>query len=113
MTTTDLTAGPSADRLTPDLLKLATVVTLGAIMVSLDATMTNVALNTFLRDFHAPLTTIQWVGTGYLLSMATVIPLTGWAAQRFGARTLWMCGLVAFLAASLLCCRVSFAGSLL
>jgi len=113
MTTTDLTAGPSADRLTPDLLKLAAVVTLGAIMVSLDATMTNVALNTFLRDFHAPLTIIQWVGTGYLLSMATVIPLTGWAAQRFGARTVWMCCLGAFLAGSLLCGMAWSAGSLI
>src|SRR6266511_811396 len=113
MTTTDLTAGPSADRLTPDLLKLAAVVTLGAIMVSLDATMTNVALNTFLRDFHAPLTIIQWVGTGYLLSMATVIPLTGWAAQRLGARTVWMCCLGAFLAGSLLCGMAWSAGSLI
>jgi hypothetical protein len=57
-------------------LALPGVVTLGAIMVSLDATMTNVALNALLHEFDAELTTIQWVSTGYLLAMASVIPLS-------------------------------------
>ena len=33
--------------------------------------------------------TIQWVATGYLLALSMVIPLTGWAVERFGTRTLW------------------------
>ena len=54
------------------------------------------------RDFDAPLPTIQWVSTGYLLALATVIPLTGWAADRFGTKRLYMTSLVLFLAGSAL-----------
>ena len=47
------------------------------------------------REFHAPLSTIQWVSTGYMLALATVIPLTGWAADRFGTKRLYMISIVA------------------
>ncbi|MEN3308373.1 MAG: hypothetical protein V7603_4575 [Micromonosporaceae bacterium] len=111
MTTTS--TQPVPERLTPDLLKLVSIVTLGAIMVALDATMTSVAFNALLAEFHAPLTTMQWVSTGYLLAMATVIPLTGWSVERFGARTVWMVCIGAFLAGSLLCGLAWSAGSLI
>ncbi|MBO3747846.1 DHA2 family efflux MFS transporter permease subunit [Streptosporangiaceae bacterium NEAU-GS5] len=103
----------SPGKLTPDLMKLAGVVMLGALMMQLDGTMTTIALNTLLGEFHAPLTTIQWVTTGYLLAMALVIPLTGWAMERFGARTVWMGSLTAFLAGSVLCGTAWSAGSLI
>jgi EmrB/QacA subfamily drug resistance transporter len=76
---------------------------LGAFVVLLDSTMTNLAVNTLLREFHAPLSTVQWVSTGYLLSMSMVIPLTGWAVDRFGVRTMWMISVSLFFAGSLLC----------
>jgi EmrB/QacA subfamily drug resistance transporter len=100
-------------KLTPDLLKLAIVVMLGALMMQLDGTMTTIALNTLLGEFHAPLTTIQWVTTGYLLAMAVVIPLTGWAMERLGARAVWIGSLTAFLAGSILCGTAWSAGSLI
>ena len=62
------------------------MVVLGTIMSILDTTIVAVALPTLARDFHAPLSTIQWVTTGYLLALAMVIPLTGWAVDRFGAK---------------------------
>ena len=65
---------------------VAAVVVIGAIMSILDTTIVNVALETLSRELDAPLATIQWVSTGYLLALATVIPLTGWAAERFGAQ---------------------------
>ena len=46
----------------------------------------NVALESLSHDLDAPLSTIQWVASGYLLALASVIPLTGWAAERFGER---------------------------
>jgi MFS family permease len=52
---------------------VAGVATLGLIMAVLDTTIVNVALDTLSRDLHAPLSTIQWVSTGYLLSLASVI----------------------------------------
>lgn len=103
---------PAAD-IPPDLLRLVGVIMLGAFAVQLDATMTNVAVNTLLREFDAGLPTIQWVGTGYLLAMTTMIPLTGWAADRYGTRALWTCSLAGFLLGSLLSGFAWSAGSLI
>jgi MFS family permease len=91
------------DRLSPELKRVAVVVILGAIMSILDTTIVNVALQSLARDLDAPLSTIQWVATGYLLALATVIPLTGWAAERFGPRRVWMTVVAAFVATSALC----------
>jgi EmrB/QacA subfamily drug resistance transporter len=88
--------------LTREILAPAAVVVLGAIMTILDATIVNVALPTLGRDFHTSIATIQWVPTVYLLAFASVIPLTGWASERFGARPLWLASLVTFAAGSLL-----------
>ncbi len=41
--------------------------------------------------------------TGYLLSLAAVIPVTGWAARRFGAKRVYLFSLVLFTAGSALC----------
>jgi EmrB/QacA subfamily drug resistance transporter len=89
-------------KLTPEILRLAAVVVLGAIMTILDATIVNVALPTLGRDFHTSIATIQWVPTVYLLAFASVIPLTGWASQRLGAKRLWLLSLTAFTLGSLL-----------
>ncbi len=91
-----------SERLDRALLAISAVVVLGAIMSILDTTIVNIAINHLSADFHSPLPTIQWVSTGYLLALATVIPLTGWAADRFGTKRLYMTSLVLFLAGSAL-----------
>jgi EmrB/QacA subfamily drug resistance transporter len=88
--------------LDPQLKRLALVVVLGSIMSILDTTIVNVAIPTFARDFRAPLSTVQWVSTGYLLALAMTIPLTGWAVERFGAKRMWIVSLVLFLLGSAL-----------
>ena len=88
----------------PDEVKpIAIVVIVGAIMSILDTTIVNVALQTLRVDLGASLATIQWVSTGYLLALASVIPLTGWAAERFGPRHVWMTAVAAFVLTSALC----------
>jgi EmrB/QacA subfamily drug resistance transporter len=82
---------------------LASVVVLGTIMSILDTTIVNVALDTLARDFGSSLSTIQWVTTGYLLALSIVIPLTGWAVCRFGAKRVWMASVFLFLLGSMLC----------
>src|SRR3954453_8924777 len=82
---------------------VAGVVTVGVIMSILDTTIVNVALETLSRELDAPLNTIQWVSTGYLLALATVIPLTGWASERFGAKQVWMTSVTLFGVGSALC----------
>jgi EmrB/QacA subfamily drug resistance transporter len=84
-------------------MSLAAVVILGSIMTILDATIVNVALPTLGRDFHTSVATIQWVPTIYLLAFASVIPASGWAAERFGTRRVWVTSLALFLAGSLAC----------
>lgn len=46
---------------------------------------------------------IQWVVTGYMLALAAVIPVTGWAARRYGAKPVYIVSLVLFVAGSALC----------
>ena len=100
--------GPAADdRIEPYVWKIAGVVILGMIMSILDTTIVNVALHTLGRDLHSSVSQIQWVVTGYLLSLAAVIPVTGWAARRFGARRVYMTSLVLFTIGSALCAMAS------
>src|SRR3954467_9274023 len=89
--------------MTPRLWRIAIVVILGAIMSVLDTTIVNVALDTLSKDLHTSLNGIQWVVTGYMRALAAVIPVTGWAASRFGARRLYLISLVLFTAGSALC----------
>ena len=92
---------------------LAGVVILGTIMTVLDLTVVNVAIPTLASDLGASIPAIQWVMTGYLLAFATVIPLTGWAAERFGARRAWIFALLLFLAGSVLAGAAWSIGSLI
>src|SRR6201991_5025688 len=92
----------STEGLDRALLAVAGVVVLGAIMSILDTTVVNVAINTLSRDFDTSLSTIQWIVTGYTLALATVIPITGWAADRFGTKRLYMLSIGLFLAGSAL-----------
>lgn len=92
---------------------LAGVVILGTIMTVLDLIIVNVAIPTLARDLGASIPSIQWVITGYMLAFATVIPLTGWAAERFGARRAWIFALLVFLAGSVLAGAAWSLGSLI
>lgn len=94
---------PSPDRLDRNVIVLGLVIVSGSVMAILDQTIVNVALRTLGHDFNTSLSTIQWTVTGYMLAMGTVIPLTGWAIDRFGARRVWMTSIVLFVAGSALC----------
>jgi EmrB/QacA subfamily drug resistance transporter len=107
-TTTEQGFNPEAgDRIEPYVWKVAGVVILGMIMSILDTTIVNVALRTLGHDLHSTIAQIQWVVTGYLLSLAAVIPLTGWASRRYGAKRVYLVSLVLFTAGSALCAVAS------
>src|ERR1700742_2342416 len=103
----------SSGALDRDLMLVASGVVLGAIMSILDVTVVNVAINTLAKEFKTTLPTIQWVATGYTLALATVIPLTGWAADRFGTKRLYITPLVLFACGSALSGLAWSAGSLI
>src|ERR1035437_2967195 len=101
------------ERLEPALVRAAVVVVLGTIMAILDTTIVAVALHRLSIDFRSTVSTIQWVTTGYLLSLAIVIPLSGWAIHGLGAKRVYMISLAFFLLGSILCACAWSATSLI
>ncbi len=91
------------DRIESWVWRIAGIVILGSFMSILDTTIVNVALNRLGSELHTSIANIQWVITGYLLSLAAVIPVSGWAARRFGAKAVYLTSLVLFTLGSLLC----------
>jgi EmrB/QacA subfamily drug resistance transporter len=108
MSTSPTQVTPENDKIDAAVLKVAGVVVLGAIMSILDITVVNVALPTFQTVFGTPAepipySQVAWTVTAYTLALATVIPLTGWAADRFGTKRLYMVAVALFTAGSALC----------
>jgi EmrB/QacA subfamily drug resistance transporter len=91
------------DTISAHVWRVSAVVVIGSIMSILDTTIVNVALDTLSHKLHASIADIQWVVTGYMLALAGVIPVTGWAARRFGAKQVYLVSLVLFTAGSALC----------
>jgi len=104
---------PADFKFSPELRRTSSVVVLGSIMSILDTTIVAVALATLGRDFHVSVTTIQWVATGYLLALAVVTPVSGWAVDRYGAKVMWMISLTLFIVGSGLCALAWSADSLI
>lgn len=88
--------------LDPGLRNLTWILVIGALAPALDTTIVNVALASLGRELNAPVQTIQWVITGYLLAMAMAMPVTGWLVERYGGKRMWMSSLALFLAGSVL-----------
>lgn len=93
----------AADRIESHVWRISFVVLIGSVMPIVDTTIVNIALATLSHQLHAGISEIQWVVTGYMLSLAAVIPVSGWAARRFGAKQVYVVSLVLFVAGSALC----------
>jgi len=81
---------------------LATVM-LGTFMAVLDATIVNVGLPKIMASFGVGLDKIEWVITAYMLAMAVMLPTSGWMADKFGYKRMYIYGLVLFTFGSFLC----------
>ena len=79
------------------------ILILGTITTLLDSTIVNIALDQLRIVFDASVADTQWIVAGYLLAYVAVIPVSGWASERFGARRVWMFAVGVFLLGSLLC----------
>jgi EmrB/QacA subfamily drug resistance transporter len=78
------------------------VLALGGLMVIVDTTATLVTVPAIVADFDSTLPAVQWVTSGYLLGVVAAIPLSGWMANRFGARRVYVTALGVFTLASAL-----------
>jgi MFS transporter, DHA2 family, multidrug resistance protein len=91
------------DQLDARLLRIAGVCVLAVMMAILDTTVVAVAQRTFVAVFDSTQAVVAWTMTGYTLAMATMIPVAGWAADRFGTKRLFMGSVMSFTVGSLLC----------
>ena len=91
---------PHTDRSLSILLWLVAV---GFFMQTLDATIVNTALPSMAQSLGESPLRMQSVVVAYSLAMAMLIPASGWIADRFGARRVYLCAIVAFVLGSVLC----------
>lgn len=96
-------AAPAAETpgTSPGLVMIAAVVGTG--MVALDMTIGAVALPHIRGTFSATKDQVGWVLTSYIVATAVMIPASGWLANRFGRKEVYIAGLIGFTAASVLC----------
>ncbi|SEO46259.1 MFS transporter [Actinacidiphila rubida] len=82
---------------------LLTVTCLGQFMVLLDNTIVGAALPDMQRRLHTQLTGLQWIVDAYVLLVAMLLLSGGVFADRFGRKRVYLTGVAAFTAASVLC----------
>jgi EmrB/QacA subfamily drug resistance transporter len=83
--------------------KVLSTVIIGLFMIILDTTVVNVAFQTIRQDFGGSLNDAQWVISIYVLALGISTPLSGFLADRFGAKKIYLGGLGLFAIGSLLC----------
>ncbi|WET80886.1 DHA2 family efflux MFS transporter permease subunit [Amycolatopsis sp. QT-25] len=98
-----MTGSTCEDRITPGLWGMAAILTLGGFLSMFTSTVVNVALGTIAAGFRASLGTAQWIATGYLLALAAMVPVSGWACRRFGTTRVWLVCVGLFAGLSALC----------
>ncbi|MFE5501825.1 DHA2 family efflux MFS transporter permease subunit [Amycolatopsis japonica] len=72
------------------------VLVLSAFVMILNETILSVALRDLTVDLKVPTTTVQWLTSGFLLTMAVVIPTTGFLLERFTPRQVFLASLTLF-----------------
>ncbi len=82
---------------------VVTTTVLGSGMAALDATVVGIALPAIGRDFHAGVSSLQWVVDAYTLTLAGLLLLGGTLGDSYGRRKMFVIGTVWFALASLLC----------
>src|SRR6201997_4086706 len=80
-----------------------TAICLGFLMITLDATIVNVALGPIGADLGRSVSTAQWIVNGYTLAFAALLLSAGALADRFGLRTGFLVGLAIFALGSAGC----------
>ena len=82
---------------------IALLVAAGAFMELLDGTVITTAIPRMAQSFHVHPVDLNLGITGYMIMLAAGIPLSGWAAERFGPRTIFAIAIAIFTGASVLC----------
>ncbi|MGC3995238.1 MAG: MDR family MFS transporter [Propionicimonas sp.] len=91
----------TTDRLPAQTVRVLAVLLVGAFVVILNETALNVALSRIMADLGIDERTAQWLTTGFMLTMAVVIPVTGWLMERLPTRTVFTLAMSLFSAGTL------------
>lgn len=82
--------------------RLIALLVISSFVVMLNETIMSVALPKLMDDLAITATTAQWLTTGFLLTMAVVIPVSGFVLQRFRIRQIYIAAMAAFSAGTLI-----------
>jgi EmrB/QacA subfamily drug resistance transporter len=82
---------------------VAAVYVLAMFLTIMDATIVNTALPVLGREFHVPAAHVDTVVVGFLVSLAVVIPASGWLGDKLGTKRVFLAALAIFIGASALC----------
>lgn len=82
-------------------------------MAILDTTIVNSVIPALLREFHSSLLSVEWIVTGYLLSMCVMLPTAGWLAEKYGFKLIYIMGMGCFTLGSLFCYLSETLGTLI
>ena len=93
----------ASEILMPHLIIVPLIVACALFMENLDSTVISTALPAIALDIHEDPIALKLALTSYLLTLAVFIPISGWMADRFGARTVFRVAIVIFTAGSALC----------
>lgn len=103
MTAPSFAPAQDSDALSPRSRSIITILLVSAFVVILNETILSVALPPIMEDLSLTPSTAQWLTTAFMLTMAVVIPTTGFLIQRLSTRTLFVLAMSLFLAGTGIC----------
>jgi EmrB/QacA subfamily drug resistance transporter len=86
---------------------------LGSAVTAIDSTVVGIALPAIGRNFSLPISSLQWVVTAYLVSLAGLLLVGGALGDRYGRRRVFVIGVVWFAVSSLVCALAPVIGVLI
>ncbi|WP_420113840.1 MDR family MFS transporter [Pseudactinotalea sp.] len=94
---------PPSERLDPRTRLVITLLLASAFVLILNETIMGVALSHIMSALRIQAATAQWVTTAFMLTMAVVIPVTGFLLQRLSTRTIYCAAMISFSVGTLIC----------
>ena len=87
------------EKLSAESVLIISILLISAFVCFLNETLLGVALPAIMQDLNITASVGQWLNTAYMLTMAIVIPITGYLQQRFSTRALYVAAMAAFVQA--------------
>jgi EmrB/QacA subfamily drug resistance transporter len=89
------------------------VIALALLMETIDATVLTTALPVIAADINAPVLSLKLALTTYLIALVAFVPVSGWVADRYGAKPVFLAAMAVFVAGSVLCALQTSLGGLI